>query len=204
MFPLVFGFGVKHAFDIDHVLVVSNFTLRSKIAISKIIASWIAGHLLTVTMIVLFAHFSFWNSETLLSWTGEWLVGAALVLLGAFAFLTEICGVGLGWCAHSKGERIFPELEHINARLFAMGAVQGMASNDELFSFLVVSLGFTDAVWLFFGVLIYGLGILTGMLTFVYALTGFLKRFKDDMFRLVVRLLIATCSVAYGLVVALG
>jgi hypothetical protein len=85
-----------------------------------------------------------------------------------------------------------------------MGAVQGMASNDELFSFLVVSLGFTDAVWLFFGVLIYGLGILTGMLTFVYALTGFLKRFKDDMFRLVVRVLIATCSVAYGLVVALG
>lgn len=206
---LALALGVKHAFDADHLLAVSNLlgrapTRRRTVTMS---AAWAGGHMLTAGLLTVAL---FLLRDTLLAaWLAhlELAVAAMLVLLGAAALALELRLVHRHRHAHGGVEHEHHHMHvgrHHHGAMLGIGVVHGVASNDEMLLLLAAGLGVTSLGGLLAGVGVFSVGVVAGMVAFGLALTAPLLRPRAARVRRAVNMAAALLSLGYGLALFAG
>jgi len=185
---LALALGLKHAFDADHLVAVSNLLTRKERlgTVTGLAGSWAVGHLVTAALVSA-AVFAF--ADTLLpSITArlELLVPLMLLLIGVIGLAAEYRRFHVHRHAHAPGG---PEHAHLHVHIktarhehgamAGIGVVHGLASNDELLVVLVVGLAANSWWQLGMGVALFSAGVLLGMVLYaagVHAVSGPLAR----------------------------
>ena len=205
---LALALGVKHSFDADHLIAVSNLlsNARSAAHAARMSAYWAFGHMLAASLITL-ALLSF--KDALLPLVLDKLelaVAAMLVFLGAASITRALL-------AHSHRhlhagrthEHFHVHLRgspagHSHRHMFGVGVVHGLASNDELLVLLTASLGAASAAEMIAGVGIFSAGVALGMLAFAFAFTLPVLRARGRSVLLMrgVNLAVGLASIGYG------
>ena len=204
--------GIKHSFDADHLVAVSNLLskARSYAHSARMAASWAAGHMLTATVITVLI-FMFKDSFlTLVLGKLNFLVALMLIFVGLLSI----------WQAsrmhthrHSHGGMIHehPHLhskeegkDHSHAHMFGIGIVHGLASNDELLLLLTVSLGVSSLLEMVAGVAIFSAGVVIGMIGFGLLFTLPLLKARSAQISRAVNLTVGCISIIYGMMMLFG
>jgi sulfite exporter TauE/SafE len=180
---LGFVVGIRHAFEADHVVAVSNLVTETKRAFraASLGAIWGVGHTITILLlgaIVLLLNFKIPESLSLFS---EFMVGAMLVGLGLTTIL-KLRRRSMHFHSHRHGEVQHAHLhthesdarhEHSHAKrtglkAFTVGMLHGMAGSSAL---LILVLGTIDsqAQGMFY-ILSFGLGLVAGMFSISLAM----------------------------------
>ena len=202
---LAFGLGVKHSFDADHLIAVSNLLARPKSVLhsAKNAVYWAGGHMLTASIITLLL-LAF--RDTLLPIVlekFELAVAAMLIFLG-LASISQAISLhshrhGHGGQGHEHYHfHLGGSAGHEHGHMFGIGVIHGLASNDELLLLLTVSLGLASAAEMVAGVAIFSLGVALGMVAFSALFALPLVRAKSEQFLRGINLLVGAVSVAYG------
>ena len=208
---LAFLMGIKHAFDTDHVLVVSNFLSRSKRLNESlnVSLSWGIGHMLTagiITVIIFYNMNSF--PVIMLLENFEIIIATIMVAMG-------IISLTIGIPVQHKHEHSHDGMKHehihthriggfMNKDLkshhasFGVGIIHGLASNDELFIVLILGLGIGSITTLLGALFLYSTGVVLGMVIF----SVLIFRFSDiisNNFKLMLNYGFAISAIIYGL-----
>ena len=171
--------GIKHSFDPDHLLAVSNLLRKVKSLKNsvKMAIIWAAGHMITASLVTLI----------LISFKDSFLS----FLLDKFEIIVALMLIALGFISLSNS-RIVEKHEHEHngkkhshlhlhlkkditnhdhIHMFGIGIVHGLASNDELLILITISLGVSSVIYMLFGVAIFSLGVVIGMIIFTLVIT---------------------------------
>lgn len=221
LFPLLaLALGLKHAYDADHLVAVSNFLTRSSglRETSRMTLSWAVGHMATAAIIttVLFVLASQAEQVTGLLSVFELGVAVMLIAVGVGAILMEIPMFHSHPHAHPDGTvhshshrhrfgRLggFARKIHLHNPLFGIGIIHGLASNDELLLLFVAGLGVGSLELLLGGVAVFTIGVVLGMMLFGFAVTS-LYRYRLQKVRIVFNLTVALLSIVYGGLLLMG
>mgnify|MGYP005848534403 CR=1 FL=1 len=207
--------GFKHSYDADHLMAVSNL-LRRAGSMRRALwlgFSWSIGHAITAgAMTVLLYHFrEFVFQEALLYF--EYVVGAMLVALGLYTLWSLTRNWTLHSHRHAHGSlehehihihRSRREEGHLHYGMLGIGLVHGLASNDELLLLLTTSLSVRSFAGMLFGVIVFSIGVVVGMVAFSALFTYPLLRAHSEKITATVELLVGLASVAYGALVLMG
>ncbi len=132
------------------------------------------------------------------------LVGPMLVVLGTVSLLRVF-----HWHDHSHGAEVHshPHLhlprsthEHLHKRMFGIGIIQGLASNDELLILITAVLGLSTISSVIAGVAIFSAGVVLGMLAFGLILNLSVKRLPRATLSNMINVIIGSISIAYGVI----
>ncbi len=200
-FLLTLILGFKHSYDPDHMLAVSNLLSRTKSLRTaiKMSISWSAGHMITASIVTLIL-FNFRNYiiSNLLGHF-EYIAALMLIALGVFSL------VNLKFShkhKHEHGKKhhghSHTQEGHYHKHMFGIGVIQGMASNDELLTLFVMSLTITTLTGILFGVFLFSLGVVAGMLLYSMGLS-YASKFGGDKIRAIITLSSGISSIGYGL-----
>jgi len=217
---LAFALGFKHSYDADHLVAVANFLMRSKglKTVLSMSISWAIGHMLTASIITLILYFLLSEAITLSLSYFEIGVGLMLITIGIFSiawetkyFHTHFHFHGEKGHSHShlhfigqKLRRPFVKKLHLHPHLLGVGIIHGLASNDELFTIIVISLGVVTLSGLFLNLGIYSIGVVVGMVIFGIAVSYPVLRWGACKVRRTVNIALATFSIVYGALLLLG
>ncbi|MHA2036594.1 MAG: hypothetical protein ACW98X_09190 [Promethearchaeota archaeon] len=229
-----FFLGIKHSLDVDHVVAVSSFLVRSQkfSKTARLSIMWALGHMLTagiITVIIFFVK-DFFLQEILSHF--EIIVAIMLIFIGVLTLLWEF--------KFSKTKRISSKnrsnevevtstLKELNNNqynpnspivksephrflwlrnefkvILSIGIIQGLASNDELFLVLVITLGINDLFIVVLGIIIFSLGVMIGMISWGSLINLPGVRAKKDVILKYLNILIALVALVYGLYSLLG
>ena len=228
---LALALGFKHSYDADHLVAVSTLLTRSRSLGDslRLGASWAAGHMLTAGIItsILFVF-----RETLLSSflsVFETIVAAMLIILGVWA-LRDVWRLHTHAHAHPGGPRHIHVHEHDqqtdrrvagrrqppaseafraqatkseHRKIFSIGIIQGLASNDELLLLLAALFVAPDFGLMLLGVAVFSIGVVLGMTLFSSLLGAVGARGSERVRKLVV-LGSSLLSIGYGLALLAG
>lgn len=201
--------GIKHSFDADHLLAVSNMLTKPRPIkeVLKLTTHWTIGHIggaVFVTIVlftfrdslfpIIFEHF-------------EFLVALMLIGFGLFGLYQarfmhshehrhggeEHQHIHI----HLKGN----EKDHSHKHIFGLGLVQGLASNDELLLLLTMSLGVASLFDMVLGVVVFSIGVLIGMVAFSMI---FSLKAGSVMLNRSVNAIVGAASVIYGTMMLFG
>ena len=204
--------GIKHSFDADHLIAVSNLLSRAKSLKSSVKMSihWAAGHMLTAAIItaILFTFKDAFLSLVLGKF--ELLVGLMLVFLGLLSIWNSRI---LHAHAHSHGG--MPHVhwhthlrdkkeDHAHRHMFGIGVVHGLASNDELLILITASLGLSTLADMMFGVAIFSAGVVIGMIAFSILFTYPVLKLESEKFNQLLSFGVGCISIIYGFFMFLG
>lgn len=202
---LAFLLGLKHSYDADHLIAVSNLLTRTRSVKStvRMSASWAVGHMLTASIITILLY-QFRGLYQIFLTNLELLVPIMLILIGAIA----LKGVGLFHRhEHSHGGEAhthrhvhlrWTREQHYHKHMFGIGIVHGLASNDELLILFTVSLSLTSLSGILLGISIFSVGVVAGMVSYGIALNYPLRRFGSEKIRRIVSAATAIFSITYG------
>lgn len=202
--------GIKHSFDADHLLAVSNILPGAKSLphAATMSLSWAAGHMLTaIAATLLLISFSQTLLPLLLDKL-ELLVALMLIFLGALGLLQS----GLlhrHTHSHSGKEHSHWHLHlsspaHAHRHMFGIGLVHGLASNDELLLLLTASLGLSTAFEMAGGVILFSLGVVLGMLAFSALFILPLLRAHSTRLPMLINAIVGIVSIGYGTKMLVG
>ena len=176
---LAFIMGIKHAFDADHLLVVSNFLSRTKRLDESLNISlnWGVGHMLTAGIITLIIFYNV-NSRpvVMLLENFEIIIASIMVVMG-------IISLTIGIPLQHKHEHNHDGIKHEHVHThrvggfikkdlkahhasFGVGIIHGLASNDELFIVLILGLGIGSVTTLLGALFLFSTGVVLGMMLF--------------------------------------
>lgn len=214
---LSFGFlalilGLKHSFDADHLIAVSTILRKPRTLFSamRIGASWAIGHMATATIITFLL---FFFRESLL---GDVLVhfekiaGVMLVALGLWSLLDAMQfhrhahGHGESnhshWHLHLKKNvhAVWQEHRHEHRHMLGIGVIHGLAGNDELLLLFTASLGITSIGGILFGVGVFSVGVVLGMVAFSAAFSLPQIRMQSQKFYFWLSVSVGLLSAGYG------
>ena len=176
---LAFIMGIKHAFDADHVLLVSNFLSRTKRLDESLNISlnWGVGHMLTAGIITLIIFYNV-NSRpvVMLLENFEIIIASIMVVMGIISLTIGIPlqhkhehnhdGIKHEHVhTHRVGGFIIKDLKAHHAS-FGVGIIHGLASNDELFIVLILGLGIGSVTTLLGALFLFSTGVVLGMMLF--------------------------------------
>jgi high-affinity nickel permease len=176
---LAFVLGIKHAFDADHVLMISNFLTRTnRLGESlNISLNWGIGHMLTAGIITIII---FYNMNSLpvimLLENFEIIIASIMVIMG-------IISLTFGIPLQHKHEHNHDGIKHEHVHThrvggfikrdlkshhssFGVGIIHGLASNDELFIVLILGLGIGSITTLLGALFLFSTGVVLGMIIF--------------------------------------
>jgi len=205
---LVFLFGLKHSYDADHLIAVSNFLTRTK-SLRRIIQmslSWSVGHTLTATLVTIIL---FHLKESYLSFVFGWFEFAAaimMLIIGAFTLKRFFV---FHKHSHTHGDKIHAHLhfhlrgrddEHYHKHLFSIGIVHGLASNDELLLLFSVILNITTISGILLAVSVFSAGVVVGMVAYGLFFGLPFLRFGKDRIKTAINMLAGCLSIGYGAV----
>ncbi len=203
---LAFLLGIKHSYDTDHLVAVSNYLVKSSSFkhTVKISTYWAIGHMLTAgaITIVLYA-FRETILQTYLNYF-EIAVAIMLIALGVYAF-KDVTIFHRHKHPH-ENEKHEPTHAHIptekiahhHLHLLGIGIVHGLASNDELLLLFTLSLGITSLLGILGGVAIFSLGVVLGMCVFGIVLTMPLLKTRAGKIRDYLNFATGALSLIYG------
>jgi hypothetical protein len=201
--------GIKHSFDADHLLAVSNILTkpRSIIDTLKLTTNWTLGHIggaVFVTIIlftfkdslfpIIFEHF-------------EFLVAIMLIGFGLFGLYQARF---LHSHEHKHGDEEHQHMhihlkndkkDHSHKHILGIGLVQGLASNDELLLLLTMSLGVAGLFDMVLGVVVFSIGVLLGMIAFSLL---FSLKANSLMLNRTVNVIVGAASIIYGSMMLFG
>ena len=176
---LAFIMGIKHAFDADHVLLVSNFLSRTKRLDESLNISlnWGVGHMLTAGIITLIIFYNV-NSYPVVMLLENFEIIIASIMI-AMGIISLTIGIPLQHKhehnhdgikhehvhTHRVGGFIKKDLKSHHAS-FGVGIIHGLASNDELFIVLILGLGIGSVTTLLGALFLFSTGVILGMMLF--------------------------------------
>ena len=176
---LAFIMGIKHAFDADHVLLVSNFLSRTKRLDESLNISlnWGVGHMLTAGIITLIIFYNV-NSYPVVMLLENFEIIIALIMV-VMGIISLTIGIPLQHKhehnhdgikhehvhTHRVGGFIKKDLKAHHAS-FGVGIIHGLASNDELFIVLILGLGIGSVTTLLGALFLFSTGVVLGMMLF--------------------------------------
>ena len=201
--------GFKHSYDADHIIAVANFlrkadTLKSAVKLS---VSWALGHMITAAIITTILYVFRESLLTALLANFEKIVGVMLIALGLFS-LKDLFSLHSHAHEHEGIKHEHPHRHgrhaqdfkgHIHKHMFGIGIVHGLASNDELLILLTASLGLATLAGILFGVAVFSLGVVLGMVVFALIFSYPLLKAKSDAIYKAVTVITGVMSVAYGM-----
>ena len=169
---LVLGF--KHSYDSDHLIAVSNILRKIDSVKSSIRTgfSWAIGHMLTATVITitLFIFKESFLNKVLPHF--EKIVGVMLIVLGILS-LRDFFSFHSHRHSHGSIVHSHPHIhlknygnKHTHMHMFGIGAVHGLASNDELLMLFAASLAVTSLLGLIAALGMFSFGVALGMMLF--------------------------------------
>lgn len=211
---LALALGLKHSYDADHLIAVSNLIARSR-SVRKaglMSISWAIGHMATAAIVTVLLYTL---GRTILAGVldqMELLVAAMLVLLGVLGLLWEfnVFHVHEHWHGLAKHTHLHSWLhghpaKHSEHRtMFSIGIVHGIASNDELLWLLLGALTVAALGDLLLGVAVFSLGVVAGMILFAVGLNYPILRWGNERVRRVVNIGVAVLSIAYAALLFAG
>ena len=179
--------GIKHSYDADHLIAVSNILRKAgsiKSAV-KISSFWALGHMMTAAIITIVL---FYFRESLLrAFLGKFeiIVAIMLILLGILSLKDSIFLHSHlhrhGKIIHSHHHLHSKNLEsHAHRHIFGIGILHGLASNDELLILFTASLGITTIEGILFGVGIFSFGVIVGMVLFSCLFSYSILKIKSE------------------------
>ncbi|MBH59531.1 MAG: hypothetical protein CMO19_03825 [Thaumarchaeota archaeon] len=203
--------GIKHAFDTDHVIVVSNFLSRSKRLNESlnISLSWGVGHMLTVGIITVIIFYNMNSFPVIMLLENfEIIIATIMIIMG-------IVSMTIGIPIQHKHEHNHNGIKHehththriggfMNKDLkshhvsFGVGILHGLASNDELFIVLVLGLGIGSITVLLGALFLFSTGVVLGMIGF----SVLVLRVSDSIsnnFKWMLNYTFAISAIIYGL-----
>lgn len=210
--PLALFLGIKHSFDADHLVAVSNLLTRARGVRSalKLGISWAFGHMITATIITVVL---FNIKEPLLSWLlaqFEILVALMLIALGAWS-IWQARIFHTHRHAHEEELHAHPHIhlknaksDHSHRHIFGIGIVHGLASNDELLILLTASLGVSTLAEMIAGVAVFSAGVVLGMVIFALLFTYPMLKVRGEKLKRLLTGGVGAISVAYGAMLLLG
>lgn len=198
--------GVKHSFDADHVVAVSNFLTRAKNLrhATRLGLSWALGHMLLAgTLTILLFQLKGTALQSVLG-KFEWLVAIMLVGIGIWSIVRTTVGhahlhrhdgsLHTHWHQHEETEHA-----HEHKKLFGIGVIHGLASNDELLILLTASLGLATLPSILTGVAIFSIGVVIGMTLFSIIFAAAVNTTRRQRTRQVIDLALGSVSILYGM-----
>ncbi|MBI2184561.1 MAG: hypothetical protein HYU39_06340 [Thaumarchaeota archaeon] len=224
VFPLLaFALGVKHAYDADHLVAVSNFLTRSKGIrdTSRMTLSWAIGHMFTAAIItvILFTVVTQVEAVTTILNQFENMVAFMLIAIGAIGIIMGFRAPTVhehphthpGGIVHSHPHshrfgrlgRIASKT-HLHHPLLGVGIIHGLASNDELLFLFVAGLGVGSLELLLGGVAVFTIGVVLGMVIFGVLVTYPVLKYGMGRVQLVLNVVVGALSIAYGLMILYG
>lgn len=207
--------GLKHSFDADHLIAVSNFLtpLKSLKSAFNAAFSWAMGHMLTAALITFLL---FYFRETILSnflKKFELIAAVMLVVLGILSLMRSriLHSHGHGHenlehnhvHMHLANSSSHLDLHERHSHLFGIGIIHGLASNDELLLLLVVSMGLTGLAEMIFGVGVFSIGVMIGMISYSAFFTLPLIKANSEKIRQIASILVGMSSIFYGITMLL-
>jgi ABC-type nickel/cobalt efflux system permease component RcnA len=210
-FVIALALGVKHSFDPDHLIAVSNILTKSRSVKESVglSAHWTIGHV-GGAILVTIALFVF-RDPILSLIAGKLDIITAMMLIG-FGLLSIKEGLCLHAHKHKHGREAHShihfhsqaETSHSHKHMLGIGFLQGLASNDELLLLLVAFIGLTSVIEMAAGVVVFSLGVFLGMLAF----SAFFSLIANDVRRLELakgfNIAIGLISTGYGAFMMLG
>jgi hypothetical protein len=218
---LAFTLGIKHAYDADHLVAVSNFLTRAK-GIRETIRmtiSWAMGHMLTASILTITIFFFATQSALITSILSQFeiLVAIMLIFIGTLGILFEVPIVHKHYHRHLDGKihlhihkhRFgglggFTKKTHLHHPLLGIGIIHGIASNDELFVLFVLGLGVGSLNLLLGGVAIFTIGVFLGMILFGILISLPLLKYGVKKVQFAVNLTSGSLSILYGCLILIG
>ena len=183
--------GIKHAYDLDHILAISNLiTNKSKNReIFKIIGFWTTGHMITVGIITIVIYSISSNFTYYLGYFQN-ISALLLIIIGTY---TIIIGIPVKHShQHSHEDREIHKHEHTHRiggnflssdkeheihKATGIGIIHGLASNDELLMLFIVGLGVKSHLVLISGFLLFTIGIIVGITSFAFMFNSIKTQF---------------------------
>ena len=208
---LAFIMGIKHAFDADHVLLVSNFLSRTKRLDESLNISlnWGVGHMLTAGIITLIIFYNV-NSRpvVMLLENFEIIIASIMVVMG-------IISLTIGIPLQHKHEHNHDGIKHEHVHThrvggfikkdlkahhasFGVGIIHGLASNDELFIVLILGLGIGSVTTLLGALFLFSTGVVLGMMLFSILLLKSSNVLTNN-FKLILNYVFGISAIIYGL-----
>lgn len=198
--------GFKHSYDADHLVAVSNLIVKSRSPRQTFFmsVSWAMGHMLTASIItILLYQFKEFFLTRFLTYF-ELAVGAMLVVLGAASILSVKYDLLHAHSHSHDGETHkhphfhLAQDEHYHTHMFGIGIVHGLASNDELMILFTASLGITSLPGLLIYLMIFTIGVITGMVLFGIAMSYSIRKISAGSFNRLITLGVGALSIIYG------
>ena len=209
---IAFFMGIKHAFDADHVLLVTNILSKSKKLKESlnISLSWGIGHMITAGIITTLIFYNVnSNPVRILLENIEVIIPVTLISIGIISLTVGIPVQHKHEHEHEDGSKH----EHIHTHRiggmlnrnisshhtsFGVGIIHGLASNDELFIVLVLGLGLGSIGTLIGGIILFSLGVICGMISFSMMLFRSMNYFTRNI-KLTIHYGLGIISIIYGL-----
>ena len=198
--------GIKHSFDADHLLAVSNLLIRSKSLRQtvKMGVSWALGHMITAVIITALL-FAFRGSLSPILENFEMLVALMLILLGVVSLRQTTLHLHAHSHDGSKHKHLHDHDDrHMHKHMFGVGIIHGLASNDELLVLITATLGLSSFVGITLGIAIFSLGVIIGMTGYSMLLTYPLIKISRESMSNAVNGIAGVLSLAYGLLLLFG
>lgn len=198
--------GIKHSYDTDHLVAVSNYLIKSPSIKNtvKLSTSWAIGHMITAGIITVILYtFRETFFKIYLNYF-EVAVAIMLIALGVYSFkdisifhrLKHVHKTEKHEHFHSHTE--IEKIAHHHWHLLGIGIVHGLASNDELLLLFTLSLGITSLAGILGGVAIFSIGVVLGMCLFGIAITMPLLKTRSGKLRDYVSVIAGGLSLIYG------
>ena len=203
--------GIKHAFDADHIIVVSNFLSKSKRLDESlnISLSWGVGHMLTAGIITTFIFYNR-NSIPVIMLLENFEIIIALIMI-VMGIISLTIGIPLQHKHEHNHDGVKHEHVHthrvggfINKDIkshhasFGVGIIHGLANNDELFIVLILGLGIGSITTLLGALVLFSTGVVLGMIAFSIVLFRFSNVFTNNI-KLIINYGFGISAIIYGL-----
>lgn len=198
--------GLKHAFDIDHLVAVATLVTEHKNTLRAALIGvfWGIGHttaLFIVGLIILLLKI---NIPERVSFSLEFLVALMLIGLGINALRSQTQSLHTHSHRHDHEHHTHPHVTHLHAhhRSFAIGVVHGLAGSGAIM--ILVLSSFRSLIGGLIYILLFGIGSVVGMtlmsiamgLPFIYSA----KKFASfNQVEKNLRLIAGTASISFGL-----
>lgn len=208
---LAMALGFKHAFDVDHVVAVSNLLTRNQRMERTLglATSWAAGHMVTAAVVSAVVYFL---ADTILPQvTGglEILVPIMLIAIGAIGLAAEfrrfhVHRHGHGAHEHTHFHLHLAKESHEHGAMAGIGVVHGLASNDELLVVLLVGLAASSWWQVAAGVAFFSLGVVVGMLVYAASVHAVSRRTGIDWVPAALTVAFSLASILYAFYLLAG
>ncbi len=198
--------GVKHSFDPDHLIAVSNLLTSSgsRKKTFSLTTRWTIGHMGGATAVTIALFLARDSVLAFIASRLDYAVGVMLIVFGALA-IYQAYSQHSHRHRHGAEEHSHPHQheegagdDHEHSHMLGIGLLQGLASNDELLLLLTVFLGLSDLLQMIEGVFVFSIGVFLGMNLFGLIFTFPLIRARGESLGRAVNLAVGLISLIYG------